>query len=471
MINSFLIILFSISISGSILFSFVLLLDKIFCSYAVYWQSIIIKLLFLYFLLPSVFIPAIFLSRHQIEVEYVNGEDIKMWITQIEGTSNIMEKRWNGFSLFLLGIWIMGFCFIFIKRLIHDTKILQQLELLSMREEEQEIEGIKNYVRKELNIQRNIDIYKTNLVDSLCLCGIIKPKLFFPEIRFSEQEMIFLLKHELYHYKRKDVLYNMLISLFLGIHWFNPIIWIFIVYLHNFTEISCDQCVLKDCTKELREIYAQLLIRISTGMKRRELYGVTDFKVQSEKFINRRLYNIMKQKKYSKRRIAIGVLCSVMLCPTVTYASTITVTKTYDKILKYVPYNEALGFYKISEEKMPKELPKQKIIRTDETLFTINPKEVNYIDFKILANQGKETNVYIKKGQKVVLTATGDYNSDKFKVVLSLNGKEKKVVKSNEGTVIINDFQASESGTYKILIKNLMTSKTINIIGSIKIIN
>ena len=56
-------------------------------------------------------------------------------------------------------------------------------------------------------------------------------------------------------------------------------------------------------------------------------------------------------------------------------------------------------------------------------------------------------------------------------MVISLNGKEKKVVSSNNGIVGINDYQADVSGTYKILIKNLMTSKTINVSGSIKISN
>lgn len=56
-------------------------------------------------------------------------------------------------------------------------------------------------------------------------------------------------------------------------------------------------------------------------------------------------------------------------------------------------------------------------------------------------------------------------------MVISFNGKEKKAVNSSNGGVIINNYQADASGTYKILIKNLMTSKTINVSGSIKISN
>ncbi len=78
MINEFLISLFSISIAGSVLFFFVMLIDMILAVYEVSWQYFIMRLLLLFFLVPAILFPIIFLVQRQPKVTYVNGEDIKM---------------------------------------------------------------------------------------------------------------------------------------------------------------------------------------------------------------------------------------------------------------------------------------------------------------------------------------------------------------------------------------------------------
>lgn len=468
MINEYLVVLCSVSISGSVLFLVILLIDKLLKFYEVSWQQIVMKLLLFYFLAPAIVVPVLFFKQRQPEITYVNGEDIKMWISVVEGTENIIEKRWNWLSLFLLILWLTGFCLIFVRGAIRDSKTLKQLEILATLEDDQQINQSKDTIRKELNIQKNIDIYRTRLVTSPCICGILKPKIFFPDIVCSSEETEFLLRHELYHYKRHDVFYNMLISLFWGVHWFNPITWFFTAYLYNFCEVTCDQDVLKTCKQEQREKYANLLIQISGDMKGRKVYGLTSFKSQSEHFMQRRLYNIMKQKKCGKKAIAVGVICSLSLCPVVTYASTVGVAKTYDYLLNSVPYNEELGFFETNQEKMPENIPEQKIIRTEDTYFTIDSKGTNVVDFSIVANGKKETSTYVKKGGKILISLVGD-TTDKFQVIISHNSEEKKVVSSSNGIVGINNYKADTSGTYKITIKNMMPSKTIHVSGSIRV--
>lgn len=74
---------------------------------------------------------------------------------------------------------------------------------------------------------------------------------------------------------------------------------------------------------------------------------------------------------------------------------------------------------------MPDNLPEQAVIRTEVAYFTIDPKGTNVIDFDIAASSSKYTTVSVKKGEKIFISLVGA-SSDKFKVVISLNGKEKK---------------------------------------------
>ena len=115
MINEFLISLFSISIAGSVLFFFVMLIDMILAVYEVSWQYFIMRLLLLFFLVPAILFPIIFLVQRQPKVTYVNGEDIKMWVSSSEEVINVVEKRWNWLSITIILFWFAGFIIIFFK--------------------------------------------------------------------------------------------------------------------------------------------------------------------------------------------------------------------------------------------------------------------------------------------------------------------------------------------------------------------
>lgn len=45
------------------------------------------------FLVPAILFPIIFFVQRQPKVEYVNGEDIKMWVSSSEEVMNVIEKK------------------------------------------------------------------------------------------------------------------------------------------------------------------------------------------------------------------------------------------------------------------------------------------------------------------------------------------------------------------------------------------
>lgn len=56
--------------------------------------------------------------------------------------------------------------------------------------------------------------------------GFLKPRLVLPDSEYSEEQLGFILRHELIHYRRKDVWFKLLFALAVSVHWFNPVIWI-----------------------------------------------------------------------------------------------------------------------------------------------------------------------------------------------------------------------------------------------------
>ena len=77
---------------------------------------------------------------------------------------------------------------------ITDNKILSLLE------------GLKS----ELGIKRQISIYHCTFVSSPMMVSLFKPRILLPMAKVAQDELYFILKHELVHYRRKDLLYKYL---------------------------------------------------------------------------------------------------------------------------------------------------------------------------------------------------------------------------------------------------------------------
>ena len=89
--------------------------------------------------------------------------------------------------------------------------------------------------------------------------GIFKPLVVLPEIQYSEQELYFILKHELVHLKRRDVLLKLLFVAANAVHWFNPIVWSMQKEAVVDMELSCDERVVQGMDFADRKAYTETL--------------------------------------------------------------------------------------------------------------------------------------------------------------------------------------------------------------------
>ena len=57
------------------------------------------------------------------------------------------------------------------------------------------------------------------------MTGFVKPRILLPDADFTTDELRLILKHELVHYKRRDLWYKGLVLAANAIHWFNPAVY------------------------------------------------------------------------------------------------------------------------------------------------------------------------------------------------------------------------------------------------------
>jgi bla regulator protein BlaR1 len=79
-----------------------------------------------------------------------------------------------------------------------------------------------------LRMGRRLPVVHGPGIATPALHGFLRPRLLLPSsfaAQFSDQELRFILLHELAHVKRGDILVNWLAAFLQAVHWFNPFIW------------------------------------------------------------------------------------------------------------------------------------------------------------------------------------------------------------------------------------------------------
>ena len=159
--------------------------------------------------------------------------------------------------------------------------------------------------------------------DNITLCiggttpmlrGLLKPAILVPE-GYTGEELRHVLIHELCHYKHKDILANMICSLFLCIYWFNPVMWICFYAVRRDIEILCDERVI-EITGE-RRTYAMTLLK--TALQKNQFVFATTSMQNGEKEVAKRIKHIAyfkKPKLWISMAAILVVLAAGAICLT-----------------------------------------------------------------------------------------------------------------------------------------------------------
>lgn len=210
-------------------------------------------------------------------------------------------------------IWICGIvlfiCFhftghlLFLHRVKNSRCAVTNPEIIKLFRQKQE----------ELKIQNNIELYRCSGIGSPMLIGFFRPAILLPDCMVTREELGIILSHELIHFKRHDLWYQLLLITANAVHWFNPFVYFMVRQADNDLELFCDEEVVKNQSKSFRQTYGEaILVFLRQGVHNTTTFS-TDFlggsKPMKQRFI--RLYD-NKKKKHGIASMA-AVLCATVL--------------------------------------------------------------------------------------------------------------------------------------------------------------
>jgi bla regulator protein blaR1 len=171
-----------------------------------------------------------------------------------------------------------------------------------------ELDELFSRIRASSGIHSRVGLRLTRLVSAPALFGIRSPVVLIPrEIlgHLTETEWECVIRHELAHYKRRDIPINLLAYLLASVHWFNPAVWFGLQRMRIDQENACDATVLS--SSELKEPYAASMVKLlEIGVSQKIVTAGVGF-FGNKKQLKRRIVMIRDYQPSKKKISLIGL--------------------------------------------------------------------------------------------------------------------------------------------------------------------
>lgn len=212
---------------------------------------------------------------------------------------------WN--TLITAG-WLLGMLLFLIYHIIKHYRFLKLASRWSEPTSDENMLTIMQTLKIQMGINKDISLQTCECIGSPMLIGIIHPKILMPAVQFTQDEYFLILKHELIHYRQKDLWYKYLVLLAAAIHWFNPIMIILTRVIDIQCELACDEQVVLHTDSETRQSYSKTILGVVRFNSKLKTALSTNF-YGGKKDMKKRIKAIMDTKQ---KKTGIAVLSAVM---------------------------------------------------------------------------------------------------------------------------------------------------------------
>lgn len=110
-------------------------------------------------------------------------------------------------------------------------------------------------------MRRPIELYGNSQASSPMLLGCFRPCIILPDPGLPREDFLCTVRHELCHYRRKDLFYKWLVQITVCLHWFNPLVHMMGQEISRACELSCDEAVVWSLDEKGRRAYGDTLLR------------------------------------------------------------------------------------------------------------------------------------------------------------------------------------------------------------------
>lgn len=291
--------------------------------YALSWIYGLIKSGLIFLLLPlfvTAFLFAYGILMSKTDIDIVG--DMVLYSGRYVLLTKFYPFTFYGWILF--GIWIggvlihLGNIWIDIFRfksnvLIHNKSVIDENILKTI-----------DRLKQDLSINESISVFYNERIRVPVVIKMKNTMIVLGDGDLTQEELTFILTHELMHLKRKHIFFKALSIVVKSVYWFNPFTYYFVEFFSDYCELDCDREVLKNATAKQRLCYAETYLKmLSENIYRNPVIQSSFIDSKKKRIVDRRIRNMMypEVKKSHIKRFIVSVLY-VFLFFSVIYGAT-----------------------------------------------------------------------------------------------------------------------------------------------------
>ncbi|MDR3643621.1 MAG: M56 family metallopeptidase, partial [Clostridia bacterium] len=238
-------------------------------------------------------------------------------VTAVSGENTANARKHRAISI-VIAIWLLGVAGLFIYSLGFSLYMRRKIRKQAVRPVYGSLVQLYACCRERIGVRGNLPIVVIDGIQSPAVFGLFRPKLMLPERmmgQLADQELEYVLLHELTHYKRKDTLMLWLFTAAAAFHWFNPVIWYAYSRMRQDCEYSCDADVLARLgTVQQKQYGCVILHLLQLGSWGRALTNSAAFlRFGSSSRVRGRIIRIASFRRGTWKRVTASVLIAALI--------------------------------------------------------------------------------------------------------------------------------------------------------------
>lgn len=148
------------------------------------------------------------------------------------------------------------------------------------------------------------EMFVCEAISTPAVTGVLHPQLLLPHEHYDSSDLRYILRHELCHMKRRDMLLKLVLLAANAMHWFNPVVYLMLCQADEDIELACDSAATDGLDRAERAAYSRTLLA-AVQSHVRALPATTCFGGTVER-LKRRITNVLGAQK--KRGLGVVAL-------------------------------------------------------------------------------------------------------------------------------------------------------------------
>ena len=236
-----------------------------------------------------------------------NGLPMPSAPTKTEPRTPWYEPVWDFLRENFLYIWLTGAALHFLWFAVSYFRFCRGLkqDCLPLWEHEQAL-------LEDLRGKWRVEACRSPLAQTPMLVGLIRPRIILPETAITTLQLECILRHELTHLRRRDLLYKWFTVAVTSFHWFNPLMPWLRKEISRCCELSCDEAVIGSMSDDQKRTYGETLLALAAASALPRAVPATTL-CEEKKQLKERLVGILKHKHATAVILLLSCLLALLV--------------------------------------------------------------------------------------------------------------------------------------------------------------